>query len=302
MIIGGVNSKITGKGPLLSSSELEYIRLGVGCGLRNDGRSLFDWRTVNYTKDAVAQAAGSARLAVGGTEVLVSIKGDLGRPTLERPEQGIINLMVDTSTVFAADLPGAASLEDRSVQERNGELCMLLTDILLGDGAYVDVGKLLIEAGAHCWILHVDVLILHSDGNLVDVSTMATRLALASLVLPAVQVVSGGECSELVLLEPKANEPQLPVFDIGSIPLAVTLARVGAGLNSIAIVDPSAAEENCVEDALVVALVMGQKTPPRVAMLRKLGGGGLLDPAMIPAYIQMAVDAASVFLSRLDQS
>jgi exosome complex component RRP42 len=71
----------------ISDAEKAYIAQGVAQDLRNDGRGCRDCRPLELELGVVAQANGSARLHVGGTDVMVGVKvraGSGGR----RPRSG----------------------------------------------------------------------------------------------------------------------------------------------------------------------------------------------------------------------
>jgi exosome complex component RRP42 len=58
----------------ISDAERAYIAQGVAQGLRNDGRGCRDVRPLELELGVVAAANGSARLHVGGTDVMVAVK------------------------------------------------------------------------------------------------------------------------------------------------------------------------------------------------------------------------------------
>lgn len=60
-----------------------------------DGRTRFDYRSGNMEVNVVTNSHGSLRLQLGETDVIIATKVDLGVPTVERPDQGTINFLVD---------------------------------------------------------------------------------------------------------------------------------------------------------------------------------------------------------------
>lgn len=58
----------------ISEAEKVYIAQGVAQDLRNDGRGCLDLRALEIELNVIAQANGSSRLHVGGTDVIVGIK------------------------------------------------------------------------------------------------------------------------------------------------------------------------------------------------------------------------------------
>ena len=47
---------------------------------REDGRALDEYRDISIETDVISKAEGSARVKIGGTQVLVGIKPQLGSP------------------------------------------------------------------------------------------------------------------------------------------------------------------------------------------------------------------------------
>ncbi len=81
---------------LLSSSEREFISQGILCDLRADGRSRLDYRLFEISLNPIAQSIGSSRLKIGsGGDYLVAVRGEIGRPSPEAPNEGIFTCSVD---------------------------------------------------------------------------------------------------------------------------------------------------------------------------------------------------------------
>ncbi|CAN0115448.1 unnamed protein product, partial [Ectocarpus fasciculatus] len=59
-----------------SSSEREYVALGVELGMRGDGRGRLDYRSLSVQAGVLAQSNGSARVTIAhnGTDVLAAVK------------------------------------------------------------------------------------------------------------------------------------------------------------------------------------------------------------------------------------
>lgn len=281
MLIGGVN-QANSANILLSSSEREYIRMGVGENLRADGRTNKALRSLKVELGVVPQASGSARVRLGGSDVLVSIKGDISVPSEEEPHKGIVKCMVDASSV-ASLAAGMGAVEDRQVQERNAELTAILNDIFIKSGA-LPREKLCIVKEKHCWWLYIDALVLEYDGNLIDPLVLATRFALDSLTLPSVRIEEGGEATEIVLAEEADPDKHI---DASILPITVTIAKIG----NTYCVDPTKPEELCTEAALLISL---NPSTGDVIALRKVGCG-YFDPASLPELLSIAREAASVY-------
>src|ERR1700733_5493925 len=89
---------------LLSSSERDFVVQGVAAAIRSDGRELHQFRPFLVELNPVPQAAGSARIKLGRTDILVSIKTDLGPPDLNEPLLGKVQCAVECSAGSAQDL------------------------------------------------------------------------------------------------------------------------------------------------------------------------------------------------------
>lgn len=58
----------------VSAGEREYVRECVDLGLRGDSRKCDEYRTVRVEAGNIPQATGSARVQIGGTDVMVGVK------------------------------------------------------------------------------------------------------------------------------------------------------------------------------------------------------------------------------------
>ncbi|GAB2240323.1 hypothetical protein Droror1_Dr00020841 [Drosera rotundifolia] len=112
--------------------------------------------------NAGANANGSARVRLGETEVIASVKAELGKPSASQPDKGKVFINVDCSSTaspaFARCLLGSNS----------------------GAGAGIDRTALCVSEGKICWDLYIDGLVVGSDGNVLD--------ALGAAIKPEVDV------------------------------------------------------------------------------------------------------------------
>ena len=78
--------------PLISAAERSYITQGAEANLRSDGRRREDFRRMEVQVGVLAQCNGSARVRLGGTDVVVRVKAEIGAPEPwdeeDRPEGG----------------------------------------------------------------------------------------------------------------------------------------------------------------------------------------------------------------------
>ena len=80
---------------IVSELMRQYVyRLAKG-GHRADGRALDEPRKLTVQTGYVKTAEGSARLKLGGTEVLVGIKMAPGAPYPDTPRSGVLSTSVE---------------------------------------------------------------------------------------------------------------------------------------------------------------------------------------------------------------
>ena len=59
---------------LISNAEKAWILEGLSVDVRNDGRKCLDFREAQVQIGVVTSAAGSARVRMGGNDVIVGVK------------------------------------------------------------------------------------------------------------------------------------------------------------------------------------------------------------------------------------
>ncbi|XP_072945632.1 exosome complex component RRP42 [Epargyreus clarus] len=226
---------------LLSHTERVYIMHGIQDDYRADGRSSIDYRPMELETDVVSHASGSARLRLANTDILVGVKTEVDVPYPSKPEQGKIEFFVDCSANATPEFEG-----------RGGEQLAYCISNMLKEAFHsrqaFDLKQLCILKGKQCWKLYVDILILESGGNLCDAVSLAVKAALFNTRIPFVKaaVMDGGNV-DLQLSDDPYDSRSL---NIGSVPLLVTLSKIG----DKCIVDPTAEEEACSAVSIVVGI------------------------------------------------
>jgi len=226
--------------------------------MRADGRTREDYRHMELETDVVSNAAGSARLCLANSDVLVGIKVEISEPSVKRPNEGRLEFFVDCSANAAPEFEG-----------RGGdELALSVSSMLTraySDAGCLDLSALCVLPRLKCWVLYVDILILKCGGNLFDVVSLAVKAALYNTRIPILTVVS----SEQGIPEIEVSDDPYNCKRIGvaGVPCLVTLSKV----DNCHIVDASIEEEKCA----MARLIIGVSETGTVTTIRKEGGGSL---------------------------
>ncbi|KAJ4782315.1 Exosome complex component RRP42 [Rhynchospora pubera] len=271
----------------LSEGEKQFLRGGIEQNLRADGRTRNQFRPIYVETGVIPQANGSARVRLGATEVIASIKAELGKPSILHPDKGKVSIFVDCS-------PTAAPIyEGKGGEELSMELSVALERCLLGGksgaGAAIDLSLLVLVEGKVCWDLYVDALVVSSDGNLLDSLAAAIKAALSNTGLPKVNVVLGASPEEQP--EVDVSDEEFLQFDTSAVPVIVTLTKVGKQY----IVDATSEEESQMSSAVSVSV----NRNGQICGLTKRGGAGL-DPSVIHDMVSVAKYVSQEFISVLD--
>lgn len=106
----------------ISSSEKKYQIQGLDENIRADGRTRFEFRQLIIETGVLTQSNGSARLALqdASTDILVSVKADLGEPQRAYPNLGRTEVQVSCSPSVSSKFEG------RLAEEINIELTSLI--------------------------------------------------------------------------------------------------------------------------------------------------------------------------------
>lgn len=85
---------------VIRGSLRDYIRKGISCGIRCDGRASLDSRKVILETGLIAQAAGSCRMKViGGSHVLVGVKAQVGQINPQIISENIESVNIEAKDV-----------------------------------------------------------------------------------------------------------------------------------------------------------------------------------------------------------
>ncbi|WOL03455.1 exosome complex component RRP42 [Canna indica] len=271
----------------LSAGEKHFIYGGIAQDLRTDGRQRLHYRPISVEIGVIPQANGSSRVRLGATDVIVSIKAELGRPSSLHPDKGKVAIFIDCS-------PTAAPMfEGRGGEELSSELSLALQRCLLGGrsgaGAGIDLSSLVIVEGKVCWDLYIDGLVVSSDGNLLDALAAAIKVALCNTGIPKTTVNLGASPNDQPDVD--VSDEEFLQFDTSGVPVIVTLTKVGRHY----IVDATSEEESQMSSAVSISV----NRHGQICGLTKRGGAGL-DPSVILDMISVAKHVGEQLMSSLD--
>ncbi len=210
-----------------------HLLRALAKNVRYDGRKTLEYRPITVEYGISASAEGSARVRIGGTEVLVGVKMETTTPYPDTPNQG--NLMVNaellalSNPAFESGPPGEQATEIARVVDR-----------AIRESKCIDVHKLVIKPGEKVWGVNIDICTINDEGGLQDAACLAVLAALKDTRLPKLN-----EDSEINYDE-KTKE-KLP---LSKEPVEVTVIKVGDQL----FVDALSAEEKAIEARLTVAV------------------------------------------------
>ncbi|XP_024923008.1 uncharacterized protein LOC107433900 isoform X1 [Ziziphus jujuba] len=278
----------------LSLGEKHFIQGGIAQDLRSDGRKRLTYRPIYVETGVIPQANGSARVRLGATDVIASVKAELGKPHPLQPDKGKVAIYVDCS-------PTAAPIfEGRGGEELSMELSVALQRCLLGGksgagyfhtekSAGISLSSLVVVEGKICWDLYIDGLVVSSDGNLLDALGAAIKAALSNTGIPRVNVAAGASGDE----EPEVDvsDEEFLQFDTSGVPVIITLTKVGRHY----IVDATTEEESQMSSAVSISV----NRQGHICGLTKRGGAGV-DPSIILDMISVAKHVSEQLLNQLD--
>jgi len=213
---------------VVADLKRDYISKLLANGARVDGRRFDEQRPLTIETNYIGSAEGSARVRLGGTDVVVGVKLILGEPFPDTPNTGVLTtnaeLIPMASDTFEGGPPDQESIEVARVVDRG-----------IREGHAVDMAKLCIEPGKEVWIMFVDVHVLDYDGNLFDAANIAANAAFKTAVVPAKRAGKG-------------EDYPLPVQHQ---PISLTAVKIDGKI----LLDPTHDEERVADARLTVATI-----------------------------------------------
>jgi exosome complex component RRP42 len=209
--------------------QTRYIVSHLSKGIRLDGRKPDEHRKIEIEVNPIEQAEGSARVRIGGTEVIAGVKLNAGEPFPDTPNEGVLMVNAEFSPVASPEFelgpPRENAIELARVVDRG-----------IRESKCIDTEKLCIKEGEKVWMVMVDIQPLSQDGNLIDASGIAAITALLS--------------AKLIKFEDdkavhEKTDKKLPVNDV---PVPVTFGIIDGKL----VVDPTLEEEESMDGRLTI--------------------------------------------------
>ncbi|KAM7540039.1 hypothetical protein Aperf_G00000020895 [Anoplocephala perfoliata] len=244
---------------LISDAERFYAIQGCQLGCRLDGRRNVDFRPVEIESGILNHTAGSARIKIGNTVVIACISIEIGDTTVDCPDGGRIEVDVECSPTATPKFSG------KSGSDIADTLKATLSSGFTRD--CLPLKSLCIQSGKQCWIIHIDVLLLESDGNLLDAASLAIVAALSTMKLPVslAQKLAAEKGDDL--------SPDGFVLPLENLPVFATIHKVGESF----VVDANKEEEACSFSRVIVAV----RADGTITNIIKEGCGSQLADSLI---------------------
>lgn len=294
---------------ILSKAEKSYIVTSLTSSppLRQDGRAPHDYRIISViTGDEVAPLAnGSAKIRVGGTEVVSAVRLEVEDLTSTDAHKGRIRCNVTCSPAAYPHLNG--NQQDDIQSDLTSILQATFTS---NDGSTSTTPTFLhqmsetltILPGRKAWLLNLDAVVLSDGGNVYDVLFMACRAALWNTRVPKTRAVEYRDPTQKGVAGEKTINNDVEMTDLwkssvqtkkatkaadfeledywdhgeplagrARCPIAITLNL----LPTVHILDATRTEEQAVPLKLVIIYSFSQDGDACFAGMRMLGPGDL---------------------------
>lgn len=207
---------------IVAEIKKDYLVQLAKEGKRHDGRAFDEFRPVSIRTRYIQQAEGSARVQLGGTDVIVGVKMNTGTPYPDSPNDGTMTTSAELRPMATSDFeigpPSPESIEIARVVDRG-----------IREAKSIDFGKLCIKPGEKIWMVWLDMHAVDYDGNLFDASSLGCIAALMTANVPA------SKLPPIEGVEPTGDFP-MPVKEV---PVMTTAIKLGGRI----LFDPTSTEE-----------------------------------------------------------
>ena len=199
---------------------------------REDNRKLDEYRKIEIIPNFIENAAGSARVKIGGTDVIVGVSMSLGTPYPDSPDKG--TLMTSCELVPIAD-----PLFESGPPRPNAVEIARVVDRGIRESGTIDFAKLCITPKEEVWTVILDIHVLDHAGNLFDAAELASTAALWAARMPKYE--------DGIVIREKTKK-KLPV---SKKPIECTFVKIGDTI----MLDPSLAEQKAMDARLTYATI-----------------------------------------------
>ncbi|KAL5966350.1 Exosome complex component RRP42 [Taenia solium] len=223
------------QGAQVGSFPLTYELRKLGCRL--DGRQRSDFRPIEIETGILNHTAGSARVKIGNTIVITCVSIEIGTTSVDACNEGRIEIDVECSPTATPRFSGKSGSDIADTLKAT--LSTAFTRECL------PFKLLCIQPGKQCWVIHADVLLLESAGNLLDAASLAIVAALTtikSVFFPVALKISAETGDASGTMDFALSMTNLPMF--------ITVHKVGDSY----IVDADKEEEACSFARIFVAV------------------------------------------------
>jgi len=210
-------------------AKISYVRDLISNSMREDDRKLFEYRKISITRNPLQNAEGSAKVAIGDTEVLCGIKFEVGQPFPDKPDEGNLTTNVYLLSLSSERFIPFANEEDEIEISR-------VVDRGIRSAYAVDTTKLVIAENL-VWNVFIDVYVLNYDGNIIDAASLAAMQAILDTKLPKY------EDGKIIREEFQGKLPSKRTV------VSTTFGKIGDKL----FVDPSMNEELALESRITIS-------------------------------------------------
>lgn len=232
----------------ITNIEKDHILKNIKDGKRRNGRELEEYRDIKIKRNVAKNAEGSARVEIGGTKVIASVKADVGTPFPDTPDEGMLMVNAELRPTASSDFelgpPGEQATELARVIDRG-----------IRESEAVSTDELCIEEGEKVWKIMVDLHPLDDCGNLMDACGLAAAVALEEAYLPVYD-----EENDEVLRDEKQE------LEVNVLPIPCSVYSVGDKL----FVDPNSQEQQVADCAVTITWA-----DDSLCSLQKRGNSGI---------------------------
>jgi exosome complex component RRP42 len=250
----------------------KHILKYLSQGIRFDGRKLSDYRNISIEFDVSKSAEGSAKVKIGGTEVIAGVKMAIEKPYPDTPDEGMLMVNVEllplSNPDFESGPPDVRSIELARVIDRG-----------IRESKTINNKDLCVVPGEKVWSVMIDICTLNDEGNLLDCAGLAAIAAVVNARFPKYE-------DDKVDYKVKTDK-KLP---LSKVPIPVTVIKI----NDYFIVDPLIEEEKYID----VRLTVTSTEEGLICALQKGGDSALLDTE-VEKMIELGLEKSKELRSHL---